>query len=64
MTKSCFLGRKEIRFRCMGKITSVQLQKLVDSMLDIIKANSGSTKYQIKKIAFIFYSSAYVRTKF
>ena len=57
----------------MGKISSVQLQKPVDSMpsqiFEIIKANSGSTKYQIKKFAFIFYGSAhwsyiYVETKF
>ena len=55
------------------KIPSVQLQKLVDSMpsqiFEVVKANGGSSKYQIKKFAFIFYSSAhwsyiYVKTKF
>ena len=35
--------------KCMGKIPSVQLQKLIDSMpsriFDVIKANGGYTKY-------------------
>ena len=39
--------------RRMGKIPSVQLQKIVDSMrsrsFEVIKANGGSTKYSIKK---------------
>ena len=41
-----------------GKIPSVQLQKLVDSMpsqmFEVIKANSGSTKYWIKNLPLYF----------
>ena len=40
------------------KIPSVQLQKLVDSMpsriFEVIKANSRSTKYQIKNLTLYF----------
>ena len=59
--------------RLMGKIPSALLQKLVNSMpnwtFKVIKAYGGLTKYQIKKIVFIFYSSAhwsyiYVKTRF
>ena len=58
--------------RCMGKIPLVRLQKLFDNMLsqifEVTKANGRFTKYQIKKFAFIFYSSVhwsyiYVKTK-
>ena len=35
----------ETYLRRIGKIASVQLQKLVDSMPDQIFANGGSTKY-------------------
>ena len=45
---SSFLSQK-CNLRRMGKITSVQLQKLIESMtsqiFEVIKANGGSTKY-------------------
>ena len=63
---------KNAILNALEKIPLVQLQKLVDSMssriFEVIKANGGSTKYDIK-IAFIFDSSAhwsyiYVKAKF
>ena len=45
---------QKCNLRHMGKIPSVQLQKQVDTMpnqiLEVIKANGGSTKYQIKNL--------------
>ena len=46
--------QQKCNLRRRGKIPSVQLQKLVDSIpsriLYVIKANGGSTKYQIKNL--------------
>ena len=54
------LWAQKRHFRRMGKIPSVQLHELVDIMpswiFEVIKANGGSTKYQIKTFPFIFCS--------